>query len=73
MEQSLRKKDTRRKEKREAVKLRKEEEKKRKREELKVLKALKRKEIMKKIEKIKEITGNDELGLNVSGLENSKL
>lgn len=69
MEQSLRQKDTRRKEKRDAVKQRKEEEKQKKKEELKVLKALKRKEILKKIEKIKSITGNNELGLEPEELE----
>ncbi|KAK3912278.1 Protein KRI1-like protein [Frankliniella fusca] len=69
MEQSLRKKDTRRKEKRDAVKQRKEEEKQKKKEELKVLKALKRKEILKKIEKIKSITGNNQLGLEPEELE----
>lgn len=53
----MRKKDTRRAQKRAEVKERKEEEKQRKREELKQLKALKRKEIEEKIEKLKEITG----------------
>lgn len=58
MENSLRKKDTRRAQKRAEVKERKEQEKQQKREELKQLKALKRKEIEEKIEKLKEITGN---------------
>lgn len=57
MENSIRRKDTRRLEKRAEVKQRKEEEKLRQREELKQLKALKRKEIEEKIEKLKEITG----------------
>ena len=58
MENSMRKKDTRRTQKRAEVKQRKEQEKQQKREELKQLKALKRKEIEDKIEKLKEITGN---------------
>lgn len=69
IENSLRKKDTRRKEKRDAVKQRKEEEKLKKKEELKLLKSLKRKEIIDKIEKIKQITGNDQLGLDPEELE----
>ncbi|XP_034246974.1 protein KRI1 homolog [Thrips palmi] len=69
MEQSVRHRDTKRKEKRDALKKRKEEEKLVKREELKLLKSLKRKEIMQKIEHIKQITGNDELGLDADELE----
>lgn len=61
MENSMRKKDTRRAQKRAEVKQRKEEEKQRKKEELKQLKALKRKEIEEKIEKLKEITGNNDM------------
>ena len=64
MENSIRRKDTRRSEKRVEVKRRKEEEKLRQREELKQLKALKRKEIEEKIEKLKEITGNDDIKFN---------
>ncbi|XP_034945518.1 protein KRI1 homolog [Chelonus insularis] len=64
MENSLRKKDTRRAQKRAEVKKRKEEEKIRMKEELKQLKALKRKEIMDKIAQLKEITGNDDLNLD---------
>ncbi|KOC60044.1 Protein KRI1 like protein [Habropoda laboriosa] len=64
MENSLRRKDTRRSEKRAELKQRKEYEKLRKEEELKQLKALKRKEIEEKIEKLKEITGNDDIQLN---------
>ncbi|XP_076682205.1 protein KRI1 homolog isoform X2 [Andrena cerasifolii] len=64
MENSIRRKDTRRSEKRVEVKQRKEEEKLRQREELKQLKALKRKEIEEKIEKLKEITGNDDVKFN---------
>ncbi|XP_032674778.1 protein KRI1 homolog isoform X2 [Odontomachus brunneus] len=61
MENSMRRKDTRRAQKRAEIRERKEEEKQRKREELKQLKALKRKEIEEKIEKLKEITGNDDM------------
>lgn len=69
MENSMRKKDTRRAQKRAELKKRKEEEKLRKKEELKQLKALKRKEIEEKIEKLKEITGNDDIGFNDIDLE----
>ncbi|KAL0116065.1 hypothetical protein PUN28_011134 [Cardiocondyla obscurior] len=61
MENSMRKKDTRRAVKRAETKERKEQEKQQKKEELKRLKALKRKEIEEKIEKLKEITGNDDM------------
>lgn len=57
MDNSMRKKDTRRAQKRAEVKQRKEQEKQQKKEELKQLKVLKRKEIEEKIEKLKEITG----------------
>ncbi|XP_017880792.1 protein KRI1 homolog [Ceratina calcarata] len=69
MENSLRRKDSRRAEKRAEVKKRKEEDKIRKKEELKQLKALKRKEIEEKIEKLKEITGNDDMQFNDIDLE----
>lgn len=61
MENSMRKKDTRRAQKRAEIKERKEQEKQQKREELKQLKVLKRKEIEEKIEKLREITGNDDM------------
>ncbi|XP_076620763.1 protein KRI1 homolog [Colletes latitarsis] len=64
MENSIRRKDTRRSQKRAEVKMRKEEEKLKKKEELKQLKALKRKEIEEKLMKLKEITGNDDIKLN---------
>jgi len=57
MDNSMRKKDTRRAQKRAEIRKRKEEEKQRKKEELKQLKALKRKEIEEKIAKLNEITG----------------
>jgi hypothetical protein len=65
MENSLRKRDDRRKRKRNEIRQRKEAEEARKREELKRLKSLKRKEIMEKIEKLKQVTGNDEVGFKV--------
>lgn len=67
---SMRRKATKRKEKREEYKKRKEAEKQRKKEELKRLKSLKRKEIQDKLEKIKKITGNEDLKLSVEDLEN---
>jgi len=69
MENSLRKRDDRRKRKRNEVKHRKEAEEAKKREELKRLKSLKRKEIMEKIEKLKQVTGNDEVGFKVGFLQ----
>lgn len=66
---SLRRKDTKRKEKREEYKERKEAEKLKKKEEIKRLKNLKKKEIIDKIDKIKQITGNDDLVLNVDDFE----
>lgn len=56
----MRKKDTRRAEKRAEIKERKEQEKLRKAEELKQLKVLARKELQEKIEKLKEVSGNND-------------
>ncbi|XP_053996635.1 protein KRI1 homolog [Hylaeus anthracinus] len=64
MENSIRRKDTRRAQKRAEVKMRKAEEKLKKKEELKQLKALKRKEIEDKLMKLKEITGNEDIKFN---------
>ncbi|XP_029159954.1 protein KRI1 homolog [Nylanderia fulva] len=61
MEHSMRKKDTRRAQKRAEVRQRKEEVKQRQKEEVKQLKALKRKEIEEKIDKLKEITGDSDI------------
>lgn len=66
---SMRRKSNKRKEKREEYKSRKEAEKQRKKEEIKRLKSLKRKEIEAKLEKIKKITGNEDLKLSVDDLE----
>ncbi|CAK9827727.1 Protein KRI1 homolog [Anthophora retusa] len=69
MDNSLRRKDTRRSEKRAKLRQRKEDEKLKKEEELKQLKALKRKEIEEKIEKVREITGTDDIKFNDIDLE----
>lgn len=66
---SMRRKDTKRKEKREEYKQRKDLEKQKKKEEIKRLKSLKRKEIVDKLEKLKKITGNFDLKLGVDDLE----
>lgn len=65
MENSLRRKDDKRKLKRVEIKERKQKEKQQKKEELKKLQELKRKEIEEKIQQLKEITGNTEVGFNV--------
>lgn len=62
---SLRTKDESRKQKRIAVKERKQKEKEIKRQEIERLKALKYKEIQAKIEKIKEASGNQDIDLGV--------
>ncbi|XP_075216955.1 protein KRI1 homolog [Lycorma delicatula] len=69
MENSMRKRDDRRKLKREAIKKRKLEEKKQKLKDLKKLQALKYKEIEEKIKQIKEVTGNEELGFKDEDIE----
>ena len=69
IEDSMRRKDDQRKKKRDEVKERKLKEKEKKREELKQLKAFKRKEILDKIEKLRKITGNDDLAFKDEDLE----
>ncbi|XP_072458498.1 protein KRI1 homolog [Notamacropus eugenii] len=66
---SVRRKDERRKEKREATRERKKKEKLKKQEELKQLKNLKRREILNKLEKLREITGNKDAGFEEADLE----
>ena len=66
IENSLRRKDEKRKEKRKALKKRKEEELAKKRLEVKKLKKQKKQELLDKIKSLKELTGNEELGFNVS-------
>ncbi|XP_075981322.1 protein KRI1 homolog [Anticarsia gemmatalis] len=65
----IRPKDDSRARKRAELRSRKDEEKQRKMDEIARLKALKLKEIHEKIAKIKEVTGNDELGFKEEDLE----
>lgn len=66
---SLRKTDTRRKEKRDEKAERRRREREQRREELKRLKALKRKEMEEKFSKLKEVSGQKEINLNESDME----
>ena len=66
---TLRRKENKRKQKRDEYKKRKELEKQKKREEIKRLKNLKKEEIIEKIEKIKKITGNEDLKLDIDDLD----
>lgn len=69
IEQSVRKTDDRRKEKRVEVRDRKQKEKQEKLQEIEFLKELKRKEIEEKIAKLKAVTGDDELAFGEEDLE----
>lgn len=69
IEQSIRRTDDKRKEKRKETKERKEQEKLQKMKELDLIKEMKKKEIEEKIRKLKAVTGNDELGFKDDELE----
>ncbi|KAH3721145.1 protein KRI1 homolog [Dreissena polymorpha] len=69
MEDTVRRKDTKRAEKRKATQERKKLEKERKRDDLKQLKKLKRQEIMSKIDKLRAITGNKAMAFDEQELE----
>uniref|UniRef100_A0A915B1F1 Protein KRI1 homolog n=1 Tax=Parascaris univalens TaxID=6257 RepID=A0A915B1F1_PARUN len=69
VKESLRKVDERRKERRDAYKLRKENEKREKKEHIKRLKAMKRKEIEEKLERLKRMAGDEDLPVKVDDLE----
>ncbi|XP_075161308.1 protein KRI1 homolog [Haematobia irritans] len=69
IEASVRRTDDKRKQKRQEIKERKQQEKELKMKELEMAKEMKRKEIQEKIEKLKMVTGNDELGFKDDDLE----
>lgn len=69
MENSIRRKSDKRKQKRQEIKERKKTEKEKKMQDLKKLQELKRTEIEEKLEKLKEITGNTTLGFANQDIE----
>lgn len=69
IENSVRKTDDRRKQKRVEVRERKEREKQEKFQEVEMLKELKRKEIEEKIEKLKAVTGHENLNTDLMDLD----
>jgi len=66
---TMRKEEDKRSKKRKEVEERKKREKLQKKEEIKMLKNAKKKEIMAKIEKLRKITGNDDMELNDDDIE----
>lgn len=66
IENSLRRKDEKRKRKREEKKKRREELLLKKQQEVKQLKKQKKTEMLERIKKLKEITGNPQVGFDVS-------
>jgi len=66
---SLRQVDDKRKKKRKEVEERKKQEKQQKKEEIKVLKDMKKKEILDKLDKLKKITGNEDMALRDEDIE----
>jgi len=66
---SMRREDDKRKKKRKEIEDRKKHEKEMKKEEIKMLKNMKKKEIMDKLEKLKQITGNDDMDLDEDDIE----
>ena len=69
IENSVRRKDERRKLKRAEKKQRRELERKQKLEEIKRLKNLKKKEILDKINRLKSVAGEDNLRINIDDLD----
>ena len=66
---TMRKEEDKRAKKRKEVEERKKREKQQKKEEIKMLKNAKKKEIMAKLEKLKKITGNDDMELDDDDIE----
>ncbi|CAC5403926.1 KRI1 [Mytilus coruscus] len=69
IDDSVRRKESKRAERRKQLRDRKKMEKERRKEEIKQLKNMKKQEIMDKIDKLKEIAGNQSLVLNTEDLE----
>ncbi|CAF4092114.1 unnamed protein product, partial [Adineta steineri] len=69
IEDSVRRKDDRRKVKRAEIKQRKELERQQKQEEIKRLKNLKKKEIVDKIKRLKTVAGDEDLRLNIDDFD----
>ncbi|XP_071152404.1 protein KRI1 homolog isoform X2 [Mytilus edulis] len=69
IDDSVRRKESKRADRRKQLRDRKKMEKDKRKEEIKQLKNMKKQEIMDKIDKLKEIAGNQSLGLNTEDLE----